>query len=226
MASASVEVAVDTPPSPLMNRHDTSLGSKRQKPTNRLNSIRAAKDSAENLRRQKSQQAHRSRADSSASRARQFRVGNIGNNGLIYLRSVQRRLPRTIQRLLQLGDLAMSCVIPTDCPFPRAISDLLAVTVPRVNPHHHQHKLQPITLLLANRLTPRKTRLPIPVTASRLAPPHIDLRFLDAPTYLLLPNLSNPPLELETLHMVPPRRTFRPRVVQQTILLLSHRMVP
>lgn len=226
MASASVEVAVDTPPSPLMNRHDTSLGSKRRKPSNRLNSIRAAKDSAENLRRHKAQQAHHVHADSSASRARQFRVGNIGNNGLIYLRSVQRQVKVQLKLLLELDCSAMSCVIPTNFPFPCATSDLSAVTILRVNPHHHQHRPLPIIPLSTNRSNPGKTPLPKPVIASRLAPPHIDLRFPDAPTYLLLLNLSLQPPELETLRMVPPTGTSKPQFLQRPRLLLIHRMVP
>ena len=55
-------------------------------------SLQRAQDSRENLKRQRSNKATRSetqsRREPSASRAREFRVGNIGNNGLIYLRFV------------------------------------------------------------------------------------------------------------------------------------------
>ena len=54
-------------------------------------SLRRTQDSRENLHRRKNSKASKTiahaRQESSASRGRDFRVGNIGNNGLIYLRS-------------------------------------------------------------------------------------------------------------------------------------------
>ncbi|KAI9669679.1 MAG: Guanine nucleotide exchange factor lte1 [Alyxoria varia] len=56
----------------------------------RSNSVRRARNDARATPISREEDSNASRADSSASRGRQFRVGNIGNNGLIYLRPVNR----------------------------------------------------------------------------------------------------------------------------------------